>query len=88
MVHMFLIPPHHYINMTDVDDVQNYENTYNRQLEKLEAAEIVDSDREAIRDYVRHADARGEIKTGTIIRHLNCLRLSAERGTAISGDVE
>lgn len=65
--------------MTDVTDVQSYENTYKSQLEKLATAEINEPDREAISNFVRHVDANGEIKKGAIINHVNRLRLSAER---------
>lgn len=65
--------------MVDVSDVQGYSDKYDNQLDKLESAPIDEDDRSAIGRFVRDLDAADDIGTGTIIGHLNRLRLSAER---------
>lgn len=66
--------------MADTDDVQEYGRKLQNQLEKLAAADIVEADREAIREFVDYLDLRTDNGQGTIISNLNRLRLAAERG--------
>ncbi|MFB6268265.1 MAG: integrase, partial [Halodesulfurarchaeum sp.] len=65
--------------MGNVDDVQNYGAKYDNQLKRLRSAHIPEADREAIQSFIRHEDVSGQKGTGTIISHLNRLRLSSER---------
>lgn len=66
--------------MVRTDDVQNYGAKFENQLEKLEEADIDERDREAIHEFIRAVDARGDVNQGTMVSNLNRLRLSAERG--------
>lgn len=65
--------------MVDTTDIQGYENKFRNQLAKVDEADIPDADREAIHAYVRHMDANRDVNKGTMVSHINRLRLSAER---------
>lgn len=67
--------------MADLNDVQNYEQKFQNQLEKLQESDISEADHEAISKFIRHEDGTGSVNQGTLISHLNRLRLSAERAT-------
>jgi integrase len=64
--------------MADIGDVQAFEALYRGQLDKLDAADIDDRDRQAIRKLVRRRNANG-VSKGTNTGTLNRLRLAAER---------
>jgi len=65
--------------MVSTDDVQAYATKFANQLSKLDTADIDERDREAIHEFVRAVDARGDVNRGTMTSNLNRLRLSAER---------
>ncbi|WP_255170049.1 tyrosine-type recombinase/integrase [Natrononativus amylolyticus] len=65
--------------MTNVDDIQGYGRKFDNQLSKLADADIDENDRQAIERFIRHEDAQDDVNTGTMVSHLNRLRLSAER---------
>jgi integrase len=68
--------------MVDVTDVQGYRTKFDNQMELLEDADIDDRDRDAIDRWVVHLRANDpEVDSlGTVVGHLNRIRLSAERG--------
>ncbi len=66
--------------MADVTDVQEYEQKYQNQLAKLEAAEIDEDDKDAVRSFIRHLDMQTNLSKGTLVSRLNHLRLCAEEG--------
>ncbi|MFB6196405.1 MAG: tyrosine-type recombinase/integrase [Haloplanus sp.] len=66
--------------MADTDDVQEYGRKLQNQLEKLTKADIADTDRKAIQQFVDYLDVRTDNNQGTIVSNLNRLRLAAERG--------
>jgi integrase len=65
--------------MVSTDDVQGYATKFANQLSKVDEADIDERDREAIHEFVRAVDARGDVNRGTMTSNLNRLRLSAER---------
>lgn len=65
--------------MTSVYGIQGYGQKFESQLELLEAADIDEEDRTAIERFIRWEDAQDDVNTGTMVSHLNRLRLSAER---------
>jgi integrase len=65
--------------MVSTDDVQGYATKFANQLSKVDTADIDERDREAIHEFVRAVDARGDVNRGTMTSNLNRLRLSAER---------
>ena len=68
--------------MVDADDVQGYGTKLQNQLDKLEDAEIDERDHEKISRWITHLRVHESINEGTVVGHLNRLRLSAERATA------
>ncbi|MFC6939745.1 tyrosine-type recombinase/integrase [Salinirubellus sp. GCM10025818] len=66
--------------MANTNDVQEYNRKLQNQLELLAEADIEESDREEIREFVNYLEVRTDNDRGTIISNLNRLRLSAERG--------
>ncbi|MFC5970027.1 tyrosine-type recombinase/integrase [Halomarina salina] len=74
--------------MVDADDVQGYQRKYDNQMEKLEAADIDDADRDAIGRWVVHLRTNDSDvdSLGTVVGHLNRMRLAAERaGGPVTG---
>lgn len=65
--------------MVDITDVQGYTDKFENQLSLLENADIPENDRTAILELVHHEDAQDTIEVGTIVNHINRLRLSSER---------
>ncbi|MFB6296467.1 MAG: tyrosine-type recombinase/integrase [Halobacteriales archaeon] len=65
--------------MVDTEDVQQYSTKFQNQLEKLAASDIPEADRRAIKACIDELRADADIGTGTLVGHLNRLRLSAER---------
>lgn len=67
--------------MVDVSDVQGYREKFENQRERLEDADIDDRDREAIRRWVVHLRANDPSvgSLGTVVGHLNRIRLASER---------
>ncbi|WP_049970542.1 tyrosine-type recombinase/integrase [Haladaptatus cibarius] len=65
--------------MVDFDEVQGYGRKFENQLAKLKEAPIPDADRTAILAFIQHEDAQGKVNTGTMVNHINRLRLAAER---------
>lgn len=65
--------------MVNLSDIQQYERKFENQLAKLDAADIDDRDRDAIRQFIRAEDAESAVNTGTLVSHLNRLRLASER---------
>ncbi len=65
--------------MVDFDEVQGYGRKFDNQLTKLKEAQISDADRTAVLAFIQHEDAQGAVNTGTMVNHLNRLRLAAER---------
>lgn len=74
--------------MGDINDPQRYGEKFDNQLDKLEGADIPESDREEIYAYVRNLDASASINTGTIVSRLNRLRLSSERANTPLVDMD
>jgi len=65
--------------MTSTEDVQAYEAKFENQREKLAEADIPEADREAIQGFLRYEVSQKSINQGTIVSHINRLRLSSER---------
>ena len=67
--------------MADVTDVQGYRDKYEAQMDRLETAAIDDRDRDAIERFVVHCRTNDPSidSLGTVVGHLNRLRLAAER---------
>lgn len=67
--------------MVDTDDVQGYEPKFRNQRTKLERADIPEADRDAIDSWVIHLRASDpEVDSlGTVVGHLNRIRLASER---------
>lgn len=65
--------------MADTDDIQGYGQKFENQLELLKNADIPDADRSAILALIRHEDANDTVNQGTMVNHMNRLRLSSER---------
>ncbi|GKZ14885.1 site-specific integrase [Haladaptatus sp. T7] len=65
--------------MVDFDEVQGYGRKFENQLAKLREASISDADRAAIIAFIQHEEAQGKVNTGTMVNHINRLRLAAER---------
>ncbi|EMA42637.1 tyrosine-type recombinase/integrase [Halococcus saccharolyticus] len=67
--------------MVDATDVQGYRDKYDGQMERLDEADIDDRDRDAIERFIVHCRTNdSDIDSlGTVVGHLNRLRLSAER---------
>jgi len=68
--------------MVSVDDVQGYREKFDNQSELLENSDdITDADREAIQRWVTHLRANDpDVESlGTVVGHLNRIRLAAER---------
>ena len=67
--------------MVDVTDVQGYRDKYKGQMNRLETAAIDDRDRDAIKRFVVHCRTNDSSidSLGTVVGHLNRLRLAAER---------
>lgn len=65
--------------MVDADDVQRYATKFSNQLDKLADADVPEADRTAIREFVLHVRANEDLSTGTLVGHLNRLRLASER---------
>lgn len=70
--------------MVDTDDVQGYQRKFDNQRDLLTTADINENDREAIRKFIAHIRASDTDvdSLGTVVGHLNRLRLSAERSHA------
>jgi integrase len=68
--------------MVDVTDVQGYQNKFENQQDRLENADIDERDRDAIRRWVVHLRANDTDvdSLGTVVGHLNRIRLASERG--------
>lgn len=79
---MSIIHPPLERGMARVDDVQGYRRKYENQMDLLESADIDDRDRDAIDTWVTHLRANDtEVGSlGTVVGHLNRIRLSSERG--------
>ena len=54
--------------MAEIGDVQGFEKTYRDQLDKLDAADIDDRDREQIRSLVRRRNVEGIQKSTNTVR--------------------
>lgn len=67
--------------MAKVTDVQGYRRKYDNQMDRLESADIDERDRTEIRRFVAHLRTNDPAveSLGTVVGHLNALRLSAER---------
>jgi integrase len=67
--------------MADANDVQGYRRKFENQRERLADADLDDRDRDAIDRFVVHlrANDASVASLGTVVGHLNRLRLSAER---------
>ena len=68
--------------MVDTDDVQDYAGKFRTQRRLLEEADIDERDRKEIRLFIADQRADPDIELGTIVGHLNRLRLTAERAHA------
>jgi integrase len=68
--------------MVDVTDVQGYRTKFDNQRALLETADIDERDRDAIDRWVIHLRANDPdvSSLGTVVGHLNRIRLAAERG--------
>lgn len=81
---MVIIPASNGVRM-GIDDVHNFEAKFDGQLDLLNDAPIEPDDKRAIKRFLRHLDASGDIQLSTMTNHVNKLRLSAERaGTALT----
>jgi hypothetical protein len=47
--------------MVSTDEVQDYGSKFENQFDKLEEADIDDHDREAIHEFIRAVDPRGDV---------------------------
>lgn len=65
--------------MVDLADVQGYSRKLANQRDKLEAAAIAEADREAIRRFIAFESTERDVNEGTLVSHLNRLRLATER---------
>ncbi|MFW5905820.1 MAG: integrase, partial [archaeon] len=65
--------------MVDVEDVNRFERLFKGQLEKLKRADIHESDRKAIIEFIQAQEAGGTIARSTLTGRINRLRLAAER---------
>ena len=65
--------------MASTDDVQEYGRKYENQLEKLREGDIDPEDYREIQAFIDYEDGNRDINTGTLVSHLNRLRLAAER---------
>jgi len=69
--------------MVSTDDTQGYGKKYKQQKKKLRTArengDISKADFEGIRQFVAYERANNEVNEGTLVGHMNRLRLSAER---------
>lgn len=68
--------------MADVDDVQGYQMKYDNQMTLLEDSnDLVEADRRALKRWIAHLRTNdSEVESlGTIVGHLNRMRLCAER---------
>jgi integrase len=65
--------------MAHTDDVQEYGTKYENQLDKLRDADIAVDDYAEIQAFIDYEDGNRNVNTGTLVSHLNRLRLSAER---------
>jgi len=65
--------------MVDFEEVQGYGRKFDNQLDRLRDADIPESDRDAILAFIHYEDGQGDVNTGTMVNHLNRLRLAAER---------
>lgn len=76
--------------MANTDDVQGYRRKYENQMDLLEEADIDDTDREQIRKFVVHCRTNdSDIDSlGTVVGHLNRLRLSSGRSHMPLTEVE
>ena len=70
--------------MVDTDDVQGYRTKFENQMDRLAGADA--RDREAIEDWIVHLRANdGKVESlGTVVGHLNRIRLNAERAHSLS----
>lgn len=68
--------------MVDVTDVQGYQTKLENQLDLLDFADIDERDRDAIDSWIVHLRANDpDVESlGTVVGHLNRIRLAAERG--------
>lgn len=68
--------------MVDTSDVQGYHRKFDNQMDRLENADIDEDDRDAIRRFIAHCRANDSTigSLGTVVGHLNRLRLASERG--------
>lgn len=74
--------------MADTTDINADSRRFQGQLDKLETADIADSDRDAIRAFIRQRDAHTSTATSTDLNHLKNLRLSADRSDMALTDME
>ena len=76
--------------MVDATDVQGYRDKYDGQMDQLDSADIDDRDRDAIERFIVHCRTNdSDIDSlGTVVGHLNRLRLSAERAPEPLVDLE
>lgn len=65
--------------MADVNDPGNREGQYKTQFELLEAADITESDRTAIRDFVNNQELYTDNSVTTLLSKVKLLRIAAER---------
>ncbi|WP_160135327.1 tyrosine-type recombinase/integrase [Halococcus salsus] len=76
--------------MVDATDVQGYRDKYDGQMDQLDSADIDDRDRDAIERFIVHCRTNDSSieSLGTVVGHLNRLRLSAERAPEPLVDLE
>ncbi|PSP55994.1 integrase [Halobacteriales archaeon QS_1_67_19] len=76
--------------MVDTDDVQGYETKYENQMDLLDEADIDARDRDAILKWVHYLRTRDNDvgKKGTVVNHLNKIRLTAERANISLVDIK
>lgn len=76
--------------MVDADDVQGYRTKYENQMDLLESADIDQRDRSTINDWIVHLRTNDPDvdSLGTVVGHLNRIRLAAERANMALVDIE
>lgn len=65
--------------MASVEDIHNFGDQFQYQLEKLNETDIDERDREAIREFIRYQDTQRDLAVSTNVNNCSDLRLSAER---------
>lgn len=76
--------------MVDTEDVQGYQTKYENQMTLLDEADIDEYDRDAIHNWVIHLRTNDSDvdSLGTVVGHLNRIRLTAERANMPLVDIE